>query len=55
MPAVPLLQQSIDLAHGEGSGKEAQEGFKAREELTKTMKAARRKGIKERNYLTGMR
>jgi large subunit ribosomal protein L54 len=55
VPKVPLQHQSIDLPHGEGTGKEGEEGRKAREVLTKTMRAVRRKGIKEKNFLTGMR
>ena len=50
LPAVPLEQQSIDLPAG--NTKEAEE---AREELRAAMRRARRKGIKEANFLKGMR
>ena len=51
---VPLEEQSIDLPAGMdySSGKEAQT---AREELNGAMRKARRKGIKESNFLRGMR
>ena len=53
-PNIPLQHQSIDLAYGEGTGEEEAAGRKAREELKKTMRQARRKAIKERNFLSGI-
>ena len=51
---VPLEEQSIDLPAGMG-GAEGQEALNAREGLTSAMRSARRKMIKESNYLKGMR
>ena len=51
---VPLEEQSIDLPAGMG----LQEGIQAqgaREELNGAMRKARRKKIKENNFLKGMR
>ena len=46
---VPIEHQSIDLPAGN-----AKESLKAREELTDAMRTARRKGIKEANFLRSM-
>lgn len=54
-PNIPLQHQSIDLAYGEGTGEDELAGRKAREELKKTIRAERRKAIKERNSLTGIK
>ncbi|KAI4100667.1 MAG: hypothetical protein L6R37_005330 [Teloschistes peruensis] len=61
-PELPLHEQSIDLPAVEGGwrgipqswvdGKTAREG---REVLTKSLRTQRRKGIKEGNFLRGMR
>lgn len=50
---VPLEEQSIDLPSGMGE-EEGQRALEAREELTGAMRAARRRKIKENNYLRGM-
>jgi len=44
VPRVPLYEQSVDLPAEAG----------AREELTRAMRARRRKGIKEANFLKSM-
>ena len=54
-PKVPLEQQSIDLPNGDGSARGAVDALGARQELTDAMRKARRKGIKEANFLKGMR
>ncbi|KAM0802342.1 mitochondrial ribosomal protein L37-domain-containing protein [Usnea florida] len=51
---VPLEEQSIDLPGGMG-GAEGQEAFKARGELTKAMRSARKRKIKESNYLKSLK
>ncbi|KAK4545783.1 hypothetical protein LTR36_002737 [Oleoguttula mirabilis] len=54
-PKIPLYEQSIDLPSGDGSLRGAIEAVEAREELTKSMRDSRRKGIKEANFLKTMR
>ena len=54
-PKIPLEHQSIDLLAGDGSIEGALEAAKVREELTGAMRRARRKGIKEANYLNTMK
>ena len=51
---VPLEEQSIDLPAGmeEAQGQRAME---ARDDLTRAMRTARRKKIKENNFLRGIR
>ena len=49
-PKVPIYEQSIDLP-----SESPQESKAAREELTKAMRAKRRAGIKEKNFLVSMR
>ena len=51
---VPLHEQSIDLPAGMGE-EQTKEAQDARGELTKSMRDARRKKIKESNFLRGMR
>ena len=51
---VPLEEQSIDLPAGMGEA-EGQIALEAREELTGAMRKARRKKIKENNFLRAMR
>ena len=46
---VPLHEQSVDLAAG------GREGTEARDELGASMRDARRRKIKEQNFLKGMR
>lgn len=54
-PTIPVQHQTIDLPHGDGSGGPADENAQvARETLTAEMRIARRKGIKEGNFLKGM-
>ena len=55
MPKVPLEQQSIDLPGGDGSLESSVEASQARSQLTEAMRRARRKSIKEGNFLKGMR
>lgn len=52
--AVPLHEQSIDLPAGSGE-EQTREAQDARDNLTKSMRNARRKKIKEANFLRGMR
>ncbi|KAL9629187.1 MAG: hypothetical protein Q9164_006986, partial [Protoblastenia rupestris] len=51
---VPLHKQSIDLPSGMGE-EEGRKAAEAREGLKDSMRDARRKGIREDNYLRGMR
>ena len=51
---VPLEEQSIDLPAGT-SIEEGAKALEAREELNAAMRKARRKKIKENNFLRGMR
>lgn len=51
---VPLEEQSIDLPAGMGEG-ETMRAQEAREELNWAMRTARRRRIKESNFLRGMR
>lgn len=55
MPAVPLEHQTIDLPAGDGSVEGAVDALQARDELTEAMRRARRKSIKETNFLKTMR
>ena len=55
MPQVPLEHQTIDLPAGDGSVEGAVDALNARDELTQAMRRARRKSIKEANFLKGMR
>ncbi|KAI9858522.1 MAG: hypothetical protein M1824_004258 [Vezdaea acicularis] len=55
VPKVPLHQQSIDLpSNEEGTLEGALRAENVRDEVTRGMRKARRKGIKEANYLKGM-
>ena len=54
-PKIPLEQQSIDLPAGDGSLEEAAEARVVRESLTEAMRKTRRSGIKEANFLKGIR
>jgi large subunit ribosomal protein L54 len=51
---VPLEEQSIDLPAGMGADENTQ-AQEAREELNEAMRKARRRRIKESNFLRGMR
>ena len=51
---VPLEEQSIDLPAGMGE-KDGERAFQARGELKKAMRTARKKKIKEDNFLRAMR
>ncbi|KAL9074006.1 MAG: hypothetical protein Q9161_002628 [Pseudevernia consocians] len=51
---VPLEEQSIDLPAGMGEA-EGRKASEAREGLTSAMRTARRRKIKENNFLRGMR
>ena len=51
---IPLEEQSIDLPGGIGM-QEAMQGEAARDELHAAMRKARRRRIKENNFLRGMR
>ncbi|MCJ1302549.1 hypothetical protein MMC08_005353 [Hypocenomyce scalaris] len=52
---IPLEHQSIDLPAGDGSMAGAIAAAAAREELRGAMRNGRRKGIKEANFLKGMK
>ena len=55
-PKVPLVEQSIDLpANPQNSLAGALEAVQAREGLTRALRVQRRGGIKEKNFLKGMR
>ena len=54
MPKIPLEHQTIDLPGGDGSVEGAVDAAEARNELTVAMRKARRKTIKEANFLKGM-
>jgi large subunit ribosomal protein L54 len=53
-PKVPLYEQSIDLPAGDGSAEGARMAERARNELTKSLRAKRRAKIKEDNFLRTM-
>lgn len=53
-PKVPVYEQSVDLPAGDGTAKGGLEADRAREDLTKAMRAKRRKQIKEANFLKAM-
>lgn len=55
VPKIPLEHQTIDLPAGDGSKEGALEAGEARQELTVAMRSRRRHGIKEGNFLKGMR
>lgn len=48
---IPLHEQSVDLTP---PGADAEESLRKRQELTKSQREARRKGIRERNFLGSM-
>lgn len=55
-PKVPLVERSIDLpSNPEHSIQGAMEALDARQELTRALRAKRRAGIKQKNFLKGMR
>ncbi len=55
-PRVPVEEQSIDLpANEEGSLDGALGAVESRELITRRLREKRRKGIKEANFLRGMR
>lgn len=51
---IPLEEQSIDLPAGMGEA-DGRKALEAREGLRNAMRTARRKKIKENNYLRGMK
>ena len=51
---VPLHEQSVDLPAGIGD-EDGEKGTRAREDLRASMRDARRKKIREGNFLRGMR
>lgn len=53
-PKVPVYEQSVDLPAGDGTAKGSLEADRVREDLTKAMRAKRRKQIKEANFLKAM-
>jgi large subunit ribosomal protein L54 len=55
VPKIPIYEQSIDLPAGDGSVQGSMDAGKARQELTKAMRAKRRSQIKEDNFLREMR
>ena len=55
VPKVPVHEQSVDLPAGDGSLSGAVEALGKRVEVTRAMRGVRRKGIKEANFLKGMR
>ena len=54
-PKVPLEQQTVDLPAGDGTVEGSIQAGESRQELTSAMRKARRKDIKESNFLKGMR
>ena len=50
-PKIPVHEQSVDLTQ---PGDDAAVSLQKRQEITKSSRAARRKGIKEENFLRGM-
>ena len=52
---MPLEQQSINLPSGDGTLDGALHAFGARQDLTQAMRQARKKAIKEANFLKSMR
>lgn len=52
---IPLEQQSVDLPGGDGTVAGAIGAAEAREEVREAMRRERRRGIKEGNFLKGMR
>lgn len=53
---IPLHEQAIDIvpAGAEDGGAATEEGIRKRREITKSARQARRKAIKEDNFLRGM-
>jgi large subunit ribosomal protein L54 len=52
---VPLYEQSIDLAAGDGTVRGAMVAGQVRDELTRAMRQKRKADIKESNFLKTMR
>ncbi len=52
---VPVQEQSVDLPSGDGTVRGALEAVGKRLEVTRALRVVRRKGIKEANFLRGMR
>ena len=50
-PPIPIHKQSVDLTPANAT---AEESLKKREELVRSMRSDRRKGIREANFLRGM-
>jgi len=55
LPKIPLEHQTIDLPAGDGTVGGALAAAEARDDLKFAMRKARRKAVKESNYLKGMR
>ena len=53
-PKIPIYEQTVDLPGGDGSVKGNVEAEKAREALTRALRAKRRSQIKEANFLQSM-
>lgn len=55
-PVIPLHKQTVDVipAGSEQSYETATTGVEARKDITKSARAARRKSIKEANFLKGL-
>ncbi|KAF2146614.1 uncharacterized protein K452DRAFT_219178 [Aplosporella prunicola CBS 121167] len=53
-PKIPIYEQTVDLPGGDGSVKGNVEAEKARETLTRALRAKRRSQIKEANFLQSM-
>ncbi len=52
---VPVQEQGVDLPAGDGTLAGAVEAVGKRQEVTRALRAVRRKGIQEANFLKGMR
>jgi len=52
---VPVQEQSVDLWAGDGSVEGAVRAEGGRREVTRALRGVRRRGIKEGNFLRGMR
>lgn len=55
MRKVPVQEQSRDLWAGDGSAAGAVRAEEGRREVTRALRGVRRRGIKEENFLKGMR
>lgn len=55
MPKVPVQEQSVDLPAGDGTVEGAVRAEEGRRDVTRALRGVRRRGIKEGNFLRGMR